>query len=291
MTDLQKYKNIASTVTAAAVFVYTLVRPSAVTAEASKSLAFCLAVIIPSLFVNMALAAYLFPRMVNAMKGRHTAVVSLVCGILCGFPVGADIAVRLRKNGAGQNYADYINSFANNAGISFVISFAGISALKSIKAGVTLVVLEVLSALICAFVMKSVLHPDTECALPRQNEISFADALRGAVKSMAAVCGSIIAFACFSSIITVFASEGSVAYTLIKGFLEFSGGIAEAAYLPVYIDFICTAVFIGWSGFCVMMQVQTVGAGKLRIKYYLLSKLLQALLMGGMAAIAVKLIY
>ena len=164
MTDLQKYKNIASTVTAAAVFVYTLVRPSAVTAEASKSLAFCLAVIIPSLFVNMALAAYLFPRMVNAMKGRHTAAVALVCGILCGFPVGADIAVRLRKNGAGQNYADYINSFANNAGISFVISFAGISALKSIKAGVTLVVLEVLSALICAFVMKSVLHPDTECA-------------------------------------------------------------------------------------------------------------------------------
>lgn len=291
MTDLKKYRGIASTITVLALFVYVLVRPSVVTAKAAESLAFCLTVIVPSLFVNMALASYLFPRVINAMGGKHTEAAALIGGILCGFPVGADIAVRLRKNGAGQKYADYINSFSNNAGISFVISFAGVGALKRIELGVLLVIIEVISALLCSVVMKHVIRPDTSCTLPPQDEISFSEALRGAVKSMAAVCGSIIAFACFSSALSLILNESDTAYIILNGLLEFSGGIADAVLLPGKLDFIFIAVFIGWSGFCVMLQICAVSAGKLRMKYYVTSKLLQSLLMGGMAAVAAKVVY
>lgn len=288
MTDLKKYTNIAGTVAVSVIFVYMLVRPSAVTEEASKALTFCLAVIIPSLFVNMALIAYLFPRIVNAMGGRHTAAAALIGGMLCGFPAGADLAVRLRENGASQEYADYINSFSNNASISFVISFAGVGVLKSLKLGIILVALELLSSVVCLIVMKWILKPDCSSRLPHQDEISFPSALRGAVKSMAGICGSIVVFSCISSAASLIVPESSRLYVAVKGILEFSGGINQATTLSPPANFIFTAIFIGWSGICVLMQIKTVVLSKIRIKYYLLAKLIQSVAMAGGAVLLSK---
>lgn len=284
MTDSGKYRNGVCTFAVLAMFVYMLVRSSETTAAAEKAAVFCASVIVPSLFVNMALAAYLFPRIANAMHGKHTAVTAFFCGILCGFPVGADIAVRLREGGADGNYCDYINSFSNNASVSFVLSFAGIGALKSVSAGIVLVLLEIVSAGICAFAMRMLLSPECKVPIPIQRELSFTEALRKAISGMASVCASIIVFSCLSSAATLVFNEGSAMYALLHGILEFSGGIADASVLPERMAFVATAFFVGWSGLCVALQVAAVGRGRANMSYYIISKALQGVLMAGMAA-------
>lgn len=288
MTDSGKYRSVICTFAMLAMFVYMLVRSSETNAAAEKAVVFCISVIIPSLFVNMALAAYLFPRIANAMHGRHTAVTAFICGILCGFPVGADIAVRLRDGGADENYCNYINSFSNNASVSFVLSFAGIGALKSLCAGVVLVLLEIVSAGICAFAMRMLLSPECKAPIPIQRELSFAEAMRKSISSMASVCASIIVFSCLASAATLVLDEGSAVYAVLHGILEFSGGIADASVLPGKMAFVVTAFFVGWSGLCVALQVAAVGRGRVNIRYYIISKVLQGVIMAGMAALTVR---
>lgn len=285
MTDSGKYRGGVHTFAMLTMFVYMLVRSAETTAAAEKAVVFCATVIVPSLFVNMALAAYLFPRIVNAMHGRHTAVTAFVCGMLCGFPVGADIAVRLREGGADGKYCDYINSFSNNASVSFVLSFAGIGALKSLRAGIVLVLLEAASAGICALAMRMLLSPECQAPIPVQREPSFPEALRKAISGMAAVCASITVFSCLSSAAALIIDEGGAAYAVLHGILELSGGIADASVLPERMAFVATAFFVGWSGLCVALQVAAVGRGRVNIRYYIISKALQGVLMTGMAAV------
>ncbi len=280
MTVLKKY---ACPIFAAVLFVYMLVRPEMVTNDASKAIKFCLAVIVPSLFANMVIAAYLFPKIINMTKGKYIEAVALAVGLLCGFPTGATLALKLRENGASREAASYINSFSNNASVSFVISFAGAGALRSTKAGLLLVALQIFSSVLCMFIMKWIIKPKKESFLPTLKEISFTEALGIGIKSIVSVCASIVLFSSISSLFS-FINQSELFNAVIKGTLEFSEGINLASALLNPQKSILTAFFIGWSGFCVYLQIKAIVSSAVSMKYYVISKVLQGLFMAlGMA--------
>ncbi len=286
MTAFKKYSSHLS-VAAGVVFMgYMLVMSDVIATETKTALKFCFTVLVPSLFANTVIACYLLPRLVNAAKGKYVTFLAVTLGLVCGFPVGANIASSLEKNCCDKSYCKYINAIANNASISFVISFAGIGVLKSVEKGVILVALQVISTVICGFVTKWLLKPTSFERVEAQNEISFAQSLKNGVSTMLNICGSVVMFGCIGTVLLRFFEGDGLIYIIMRGILEFSSGINLAATLSSDLAFVLTAFFVGWSGFCVAMQVRTAYGNGTGV--YFLSKLLQGTVMALLAVIFVE---
>ena len=278
----------------AVLFVFCLAESTKVAAASAFYLKLCAVRVVPALFVFSVLCGVIcsspvFSRLCSLpLFGAEAAVLTM--GLLGGFPLGASAALTLYENGsvtkrqaeylavvyrklrrrrAGQQ-KEYLCAFSNNPSLSFTVSYAG-GVLGSRRTGLLLAALTAASAALCALLLRYILLKGDERSFkgvsPQIRPKSFSAVLSSSCVSMLTVCGCIVFFGSISALFP----------DCIKGFFELSGGISGVKS-PVF-----AAVLLGFSGLSVMLQVYAVCDGRLSVKPFLLSKLLQSALMGAAA--------
>lgn len=292
-------------------FILVLRNSDAAIEYMGRGLTLCARTVIPSLFPFMVISELLVSSGAGEALGRLFAGVmkwifgvsgagasAVFLGSMCGFPVGARVAVALYDKGAiSKGECEHLLTFVSNPSSAFLITAVGVSLYGSRRLGVVLycVVLGcgLLTGLLARFLLgrggEAEEHPHFPSGLHLGGVETFTGAVSSAATGMLTVCAYVI----FFSAITGALGEavrgrgllGEVGYTLFSGILEMTGGIGLASALAGHWPIILTAAFAGWSGVSVHCQVMTLCGGRgLSFKPYILAKAVQGLLCGGVTA-------
>jgi sporulation integral membrane protein YlbJ len=245
----------------------------------------------------------LFSRVMRWVFGVSGAGASAVfLGSMCGFPVGARVAVALYDKGAiSKGECEHLLTFVSNPSSAFLITAVGAGLYGNRQLGVTLYLTVLSCGLLTGFLARFFLHRTGESAehphFPSGLHIggveTFTGAVSGAASGMLTVCAYVIFFSAITGTLGQITEGrgllGEVGYTLLCGLLEMTGGIGRATALSGDWPLILTAVFAGWSGISVHCQVMTLCGGRgLSFKPYLLAKGVQGLLCGGVTAVILR---
>lgn len=281
-----------------------------------RGLTLCAHTVIPSLFPFMVISELLVASGAGEALGRLLAkpmkwlfglsgagCAAVVLGSMCGFPVGASVAVSLLdKNVISKRECEHLLTFSNNPSSGFLITAVGVSLLGSRRLGLILYLVVLGSSLLVGFLMRFFLrkppsdgkkreHPHYPSGLHPGGISMFTGAVSHAAVNMLTVCAYVVFFSALtgtlSQMIQSLGGMSQGAYAALCGFFELSGGVSEsAAWVGKSADtlwpLVLTAAISGWSGLSVHCQIMTLCGGRgLSFKPYLLAKALQGLLCGG----------
>ncbi len=278
MTGLKRNVVFLSATT---IFIYCMFHSEAVARLSYDYLMLCTRSVVPSLFVFSVLTRLicydeLFFKLCSLFPRAGAEGMLLLAGILGGFPLGASVSMGLYEGGhITKKQAEYLCSFTNNPSLTFMISYVGLRLGNSFY-GAVLALICFISSVVCATVTRSLLPKSERHILPPSVSLTgrgISAAISESLRSMAAICGCVIFFGCMGGLLP------SGAPPILRGFLELTSGISVCSS-PVK-----AAMLLGFSGVSVVFQVAAVTRGRLSLKPYLLSKLLQSALMGGAAHI------
>ena len=211
----------------------------------------------------------------------------VLMGLLGGYPAGARAAAGLWEDGLiTRREAELLLGFCNNCGCAFLYAYVGAGMLQSPRAGLWLIAVHALSALL-AGVFLCRLERDRgraplPCALPAEPpslSAALSASVRGAAASMASICAFVVLFRTLADLL-----PGDLPPWAL-GVLELVSGTSALA--PGAAGFVSAAVITAWGGLCVHCQTLSV-IGDLSPRWHWAGKALQALLsllLGGAAAL------
>lgn len=296
-------------------FVLILRNSDAAIEYMGRGLTLCARTVIPSLFPFMVVSELLVSSGAGEALGRLFAGVmrrvfgvsgagasAVFLGSACGFPVGARTAVGLLDRGViSKSECEHLLTFVSNPSSAFLISAVGAGLYGNRRLGVTLYLVVLSCGLLTGFLARFFLgrtggsaeHPHFPSGLHLGGAETFTGAVSGAASGMLTVCAYVIFFSAVTGTLGQAAEGrgllGEVGYTLLCGLLEMTGGIGCASALSGDWALILTAVFAGWSGVSVHCQVMTLCGGRgLSFKPYLVAKVVQGLLCGGVTAVILR---
>ena len=289
------------------VFAVALMAPGTVTEAAKDGLRLCAGVVIPSLFPFFVLAnlfvglgyhryvaAALRPLMKPLFGLRGAAAGALVLGAAGGYPIGAATVFRLYDRGElSAPQASRALAFCNNAGPGFLIGVVGLSLLGSVRLGLLLWGVHLLSALLVGTFF---FRPDNGIAAVRMGTkteeraafpTAFVEAVSDGAGTIVRVCGFLV----FFSVVLAFLQQTPIwqwaasllpgGTALLDGSVELSTGVGRliAADCTRLEAMIVSAFLLGWGGLCVHCQVFSLrGRREIPMGPYWSGKLLQGLL-------------
>ena len=290
---------------------------------ASDALRLCAASVIPALFPFLVVTGllmslgfgawaspYLAPLMTDLYRLPGSAGSALLLGFLGGYPVGARTAADLYRLGyLTQDETERLLTFCNNANPAFFISVLGIGVFHSARAGIRLLLIHILSALLTGLCFRgqAVAHtppnprkpsrdasavtraPSTDTHAVTRNPPpnappaflpAFVDAVSGAASAMLRVC----AFVTFFSVLVRPLKEWThPAAAPLVGLLELFS--LTPMLTPDSYGFLLASFCAGFGGLSALAQTAAVLEHTgLSIRPCLLGKLVQAALSALLAA-------
>jgi len=266
------------------VLVWFLADAAQIRTAAAEALSLCAKSVIPALFpflavsrllVSLGFGEWISPHLAGVMTPLFhqpgPASSALLLGLVGGYPIGAQTAADL--------YRERLLTFCNNSNPVFLISVLGVGVFGSVRAGVWLWLIHLLSALLVGMLFRG------GSSTPRQRSSpsfscrsvslagAFVDAVKGAATSMLAVCGFITLFYVLAQ---PFAALGGYLAPALVGLVEL---FSLTPLLPAdRLGFILAAALSGWGGLSVLAQTAAVLDGTGLPLRRLLSALLAALL-------------
>ena len=280
-----------------------IARPQEASAAVQEALNLCLTRVIPSLFPFLAVTALLlrlgmaswlqgiFAPIIRPLTGLPgVSAAALLAGLLGGYPAGASATAGLYRDGLiTRQEAELLLGFGNNCGCAFLYAFVGVGMLQSPRAGLWLVVIHALSALLTGTVLcrlgKNRGCPSLPCSLPT-TPASLSAVLSASVRSAAVAMVNICAFVVLFRTGADLLPSGLPAWVL--GALELVSG--ASALTPGAAGFIAAAGITAWGGLCVHCQALSV-IGDLSPRWHWAGKALQALLASLLAAAAAPFLF
>ncbi|MBR3704549.1 MAG: sporulation protein [Oscillospiraceae bacterium] len=262
-----------------------LLHPDKAGAAVREGLALCAATVIPSLFPFFVLTALLLrlgvdsilrplcaPLMGPLFGLRGVCAAPLLAGFLGGYPTGARSAAQLYEQGAlTRAEAQRLLGFCNNCGIGFLVGFVGAGIFSSVSAGIALLVIHILSALLSGFVLCRIApHADLPRLpgnLPVQNAspgAAFTASVSGAVTATLTVCAYVVFFRTVTALVPM---SG-----VLSGAVEMVGAVTALEKNAA--GFAAAAGITAWGGLSVHCQTMAV-VGDLSLRYHTAGKLLQ----------------
>lgn len=203
-----------------------------------EALSLCGRLIIPSLFPFFVLSALLNQLGLPELLGRRLAAPAaqvygisgagasaLLMGLTGGYPTGAAYIADMERRGTiSTAEGERLLAFCNNSGPAFIIGAVGTGAFGSVKAGLFLYAVHIVSALMTGLFFRGKGCP-TE--VPYNSELldtvspaeAFSSAVRQSISALLNVCGFVV---CFSVLISLLDGYGS--FSLLCGFLSRSFG-------------------------------------------------------------------
>ena len=261
--------------------------------EALKALTLCAGTVIPSLFPFMTVTALLVRLGFGQWLAPHTAGLmaplfrlpgcassALLLGLVGGYPIGARTAAELYASGAlTRAEAERLLTFCNNSNPVFLISVLGVGVFGSVRAGVWLWLIHVLSALLTGLVFRGSGKSASRQELTRHppfQAVSFAEAFTGAVRSSLAGILSVCAFVVFFYVLAqpLTAMGGRLGAVLVAALELFS--LTPLLTADAF-GFLLAAAAAGWGGLSVLCQTLAVLEGSgLRLRNCFLGKVVQS---------------
>lgn len=302
-----------------------LLWPGDVMEAGREALALCGNIILPSLFpffvlssmtVGLGLADFsgrLLQRvMLPLFRLNGNCSAALVLGLIGGYPVGARTAAELYEKGlCSKAEAERMLGFCNNSGPAFLLGVVGSGVFGSIRVGVLLLCIHILSALLVGLLFR--FYPGGSAPQHRpeqilsQNSVHPAQVFTGAVTSSLAsilnVCAFILLFGVLLRLLEKCGLLGWCAGLLsplgldqvwweriLKGMLELSNGVACLPSNTPGLSIPLAAFLLGWGGVSVLCQTMSViQNSSLSIKTCVAGKLAHGLISALLAAAALQL--
>lgn len=238
----------------------------------------------------------------------------LILGFLGGYPAGARMAAELWHNKiCSKEEAETLLSVCNNTGPAFLIGMCGGGLFHSLRAGLFLYAVHIISALFTAFLLRPKHIPPVSKPLPQTETIPFFRCLTQAVLSAGRSSLMVSAFILFFSVVlcllrltgllpafcTLFApifshvglsETGTLA--LLTGCAELTQGLASLTPSAGSIAARLTAVsfLCAFGGVSVLFQSAAAAEG-LRISYCIRGKCIHACLAALICAASIFLFY
>lgn len=272
-----------------------------------EGLFLCARTVIPSLFPFMVISELLVRCGAGHAAGRilgapvralfglsRAASAPLLLGSLCGFPVGAKVALSLYDRGElSREETTRLLAFCNVPSSGFLIGAVGVSLYGNRRFGVFLFFTALAASLLCGLLFR-ILRPlkketisivSASYSIPQIGVSTFTKAISEATASMLSVCACVVFFSsvvgCLSYLLTA-CSVPAFFRALLFGVCEISSGVNAAAALPsTPLGAALCGFSVGWSGLSVHLQILSLGSGRgISPSPYLLAKALQGLLCG-----------
>lgn len=231
-------------------------------------------VVIPSLFPLMVLSRFMcnygllefYERFSGKVISRlfrvsKEAAGCILIGFLSSFPLGAMSISTLYKDGrVTKEEAETALGPAHSTGPAFPIAVIGGKLFGSLTYGLTIYVIQILSAVIASNVLLSkVRKTKTENNADSEYTYqSFAQSVTDAVCQSAVGCVNIVGFVTFGKLILLVISElfsmSSVSKALTASFIEFSSGCTSCAVIGGSMGFALCAFSLSFGGIVSMLQ-------------------------------------
>ena len=283
------------------VLVLFLAEAGFVRAAAAEALSLCAGSVIPALFpflvvssllLSLGLGELLSPMLAGLMEPlfRVDGVGSsaLLLGLVGGYPIGAKTAADLYRGGRlSRPEAERLLAFCNNSNPVFLISVLGVGVFGSVRAGVWLWLIHLLSALLTGLLFRNHGGParrqagGTAAFQAVSLSAAFVAAVRESLSGMLSVC----AFVTFFYVLArPLASLGGWLGAVLVGLTELFS--LTPLLRPDRFGFILASAMAGWGGLSVLCQTAAVLEGSgLRLQSCAAEKAVQGLLAGLLAAL------
>ena len=262
------------------------------------ALRICAETIIPSLFPFFILSVLvnrlglplwlgsLFSRSSQRLFGVSGAgATALVMGLTGGYPMGAAYIADMQRQGQiDRKESEKLLAFCNNSGPAFIIGAVGCGVFGSVKLGVCLYAVHILSAVSVGLLLRG---DKSNFNFPTADEpvrlstyvsfsLAFTDAVKTAVSSVINVCGFAVFFTVIVKIIEKNTAVSSLFHflagitgldiacirTFFSGIFELGCSLSEmAALIPSPSNLALVSFILGWGGVSVHMQTHAMLAG------------------------------
>ena len=283
------------------VLVLFLAEAGFVRAAAAEALSLCARSVIPALFpflvvssllLSLGLGELLSPMLAGLMEPlfRVDGVGSsaLLLGLVGGYPIGAKTAADLYRGGRlSRPEAERLLAFCNNSNPVFLISVLGVGVFGSVRAGVWLWLIHLLSALLTGLLFRNHGGParrqagGTAAFQVVSLSAAFVAAVRESLSGMLSVC-AFVTF--FYVLVRPLASLGGWLGPVLVGLTELFS--LTPLLRPDRFGFILASAMAGWGGLSVLCQTAAVLEGSgLRLQSCAAGKAVQGLLAGLLAAL------
>ncbi len=227
---------------------------------------------------------YLGPAFRRLFHCSETGAFCLLCGLLCGYPVGARlIAVQIKDKQLSVSEGQYLLSFCNNVSPMFCISYGVLQTLHTTK---------VLPYLCCIYgsallygIWKRPKHLSNDMVFHTKKQTSPAENIFQLIDVciidsffiLIKLCGYLILFSIFQKGIFLLLPDGSTLFTAVLSLiLEITNGLSQLQAISS--DIIRSFLVVGaltFGGLCCVFQTNSVITGtNLSLKTYVLDKLL-----------------
>ena len=282
------------------VLVLFLAEAGFVRAAAAEALSLCASSVIPALFpflvvssllLSLGLGELLSPMLAGLMEplfrvdGLGSS--ALLLGLVGGYPIGAKTAADLYRKGLlSRPEAERLLAFCNNSNPVFLISVLGVGVFGSVRAGVWLWLIHLLSALLTGLLFRNWggqgrrQAGGTTAFQAVSLSAAFVSAVRESLSGMLSVC----AFVTFFYVLArPLASLGGWLGPVLVGLTELFS--LTPLLRADRFGFILSSAMAGWGGLSVRCQTAAVLEGSgLRLQSCAAGKAVQGLLAGLLAA-------
>jgi sporulation integral membrane protein YlbJ len=268
----------------------------------TEGLALCGRTAIPSLFPFFVVSSLLISLGFGELASRPmewlmqplfrvdgAGASALILGLAGGYPLGPRTTALLYQEGLlSKPEAHRLLTFCNNANPAFLISVLGVGVFGSVRLGIWLWLIHLLSSLLVGLVFRGWGRetPTASFANRRFRAVSlpqaFVSAVGSGLQSMLGVCSFVIFFYVLA---TPLRALGGTMGAALTGVLEL---FSATPMLPAdRTGFVLAAALAGWGGLSVQCQTLAVLSGSgLSFRPCLVGKLLQSLFSAGLALLA-----
>ncbi len=225
---------------------------------------------------------------------------SVLCGFLCGYPMGGKVTSDLYRSGKiSLEEAKYLLSFCNNTSPMFIISFVMHQSLNAAHLIVPAMCILFLSPLLCSFIFRIFYKLDTPKhklsptnAFPvNQNYNLLDDCIMKSFETITKIGGYIMLF---SILVTLFSSlpvTHSLIDMLFLPFLEITNGVSllSQSMIPFSDKFVIMLSLVSFGGWCSIAQTKCiVSDSSIPLFPYIIQKLVTTLVTSLLASIFLK---
>ena len=210
------------------------------------------------------------------------ALSAFLLGSICGFPVGVKLSADMYKKGIiTKDECERLIGFSSNMGPAFIISGVGAALYGSIKIGVILYAVTLVSAIASGFLMGIGRKASDSYFHPKKHSFSLTDSIKSASQNTVNICGFIVFFSMVCGLFSI-VIKNDFAYTLILPFFEISNAVKSISalyFVPKATKLVAIAFSVSFSGLSIFMQAKSFFAEeKISMKPYLKTKLISAII-------------
>ncbi|MEG0692892.1 MAG: hypothetical protein RR444_07400 [Oscillospiraceae bacterium] len=232
--------------------------------------------VIPSLFIFMILSNMIInsklkhiishPFKILAKHVFHISQNSMAIVLLSlvgGYPVGAKLINNaVSQNSLSREEASNLLCYSVNCGPAFLISGIGVTIFSSFQVGLFMYLSQIIACVTIGFIMSFFNKEIKSYHIPNDKKesipysILFVKSVNDAVKSMAIICGFIVAFSAFMPMVSVLLKHFGSEYSyIVQGFLEVTTGCNNLSSVTSPNGALLATAFTAFGGVCVHLQV------------------------------------